>query len=214
MGPLRPGSGHGEVRRSHQGRPREVERKRRDGRRTVEQVSSRQQSHGERVSPAKFQETSKRRRQEDRPRHDMIKVRDRVAEERVQLAIAEKSAQPAKEGASVTSTTQVATDYSSLGVKELKDLLTAAGVSFVGATEKNDLVRLLVKTRAQAATRAGAFCATKSWRLVPDGVSMPPGLEVKFDLQKGCTYARMVSTPKSMKTADSKESTLHALLAT
>jgi len=82
-------------------------------------------------------------------------------------------------------------EHAKLGIKELKELLTAAGVSFAGATEKDDLVRLLTKARAQAANDALQFVATKEWQRVGDGVALPPGLEVKFDLAKGCNYARL-----------------------
>ena len=43
-----------------------------------------------------------------------------------------------------------------LGIKELKNLLTEAGVSFAGATEKEDLVRLMTKSKAQAAVQKDA----------------------------------------------------------
>merc|ERR1712032_1120944 len=81
--------------------------------------------------------------------------------------------------------------HAKLSIKELKELLTAAGVSFAGATEKADLVRLLSKARAQAACTSGQFVATDKWRMVPQGVSLPPGLEVKFDLKHGCNFARI-----------------------
>lgn len=80
--------------------------------------------------------------------------------------------------------------HAKLGIRELKDLLTAAGVSFAGATEKDDLVRLLSKARAQAAVNAGSFAATTEWQRVPAGVALPLGLEVKVDLRTGCNYAR------------------------
>mmetsp|Transcript_36978 Transcript_36978/g.83633 ORF Transcript_36978/g.83633 Transcript_36978/m.83633 type:complete len:94 (-) Transcript_36978:69-350(-) len=80
-------------------------------------------------------------------------------------------------------------NFSKLGVRELKDLLTAAGVSFAGATEKDDLVRLLAKARAQAV--GATFVATAEWRAVPQGAVLAAGLEVKFDLDKGCNYARL-----------------------
>lgn len=81
--------------------------------------------------------------------------------------------------------------HAKLGVRELKELLTAAGVSFAGATEKEDLVRLLTKARARAAVSNGRFKATAVWQKVPDGIALPPGLEVKFDLDKGCNWARL-----------------------
>lgn len=84
--------------------------------------------------------------------------------------------------------------HAKLGVRELKDLLTAAGVSFAGATEKEDLVRLLSKARAQAAASDGKFIATDVWQRVPDGIALPTGLEVKFDLKLGCNYARLLPT--------------------
>eukprot|EP00927_Polykrikos_kofoidii_P085557 TRINITY_DN9339_c0_g1_i1.p1 TRINITY_DN9339_c0_g1~~TRINITY_DN9339_c0_g1_i1.p1 ORF type:complete len:327 (-),score=57.15 TRINITY_DN9339_c0_g1_i1:22-1002(-) len=82
-------------------------------------------------------------------------------------------------------------EHAKLGIKELKELLTAAGVSFMGATEKEDLVRLLTKARAQAALGENQFEATKEWQKVPDGAALQTGLEVKFDLAKGCNYARI-----------------------
>lgn len=81
--------------------------------------------------------------------------------------------------------------HANLGIKELKELLTAAGVSFAGATEKEDLVRLLTKARAQASVSANTFNATAEWQRVPQGFALPPGLEVKFDLKLGCNYARI-----------------------
>jgi len=86
---------------------------------------------------------------------------------------------------------EVNMDHVNLGVKELKELLTAAGMSFAGATEKEDLVRLLTKARAQAAASKDVFVPTYSWREVPEGVSLPPGLEVKFDIASGRNYAKM-----------------------
>lgn len=90
-------------------------------------------------------------------------------------------------------------EHAKLGIKELKELLTAAGVSFAGATEKDDLVRLLTKARAQAASSDIVFVATKEWQRVGSGVAVPQGLEVRFDLAKGCNYARLPpeSTPES-----------------
>lgn len=87
--------------------------------------------------------------------------------------------------------------HAKLGIRELKDLLTAAGVSFAGATEKEDLVRLLTKARAQAAANNGKFVATDAWQRVPEGSALPPGLEVKFDLDKGGNYARLLQTRAS-----------------
>lgn len=88
-------------------------------------------------------------------------------------------------------TTSKVPDHACLGIRELKELLTAAGVSFAGATEKEDLVRLLTKARAQAAASKGILVATDVWQRVPDGTALPPGLEVKLDLEKGCNYARI-----------------------
>jgi len=82
-------------------------------------------------------------------------------------------------------------DYSKLGVRELKDLLTAAGINFQGATEKDDLIRLLEKTRARAVLEAGSFKPTAQWQPVPNGAALPAGLEVKVDLKTGCNYARL-----------------------
>lgn len=88
--------------------------------------------------------------------------------------------------------------HQKLGIKELKELLTAAGVSFAGATEKEDLVRLLTKARVQAAHNLVRFVATEVWQKVQPGVSLPTGLEIKFDLKKGANYARL---PAKKKTA-------------
>lgn len=86
--------------------------------------------------------------------------------------------------------------FAKLGVKDLKEKLTAAGVSFAGATEKEDLVRLLSKARAQEAAHGARFVATKVWQRVPDGAVLPSGLEVKFDMEKGCNYARIPQPTK------------------
>ncbi|CAJ1338555.1 unnamed protein product [Effrenium voratum] len=84
-----------------------------------------------------------------------------------------------------------AVELGKMGVKELKELLKDAGVSFAGATEKEDLVRLLTKARAQAKANDVKFVASKQWQRVPDGVALPTGLEVKFDMDRGCNYARI-----------------------
>jgi len=93
---------------------------------------------------------------------------------------------PSAEGGGTPKVASQVVSHAKLGVRELKDLLTAAGVSFEGATEKQDLVRLLTKARAQAAISDGMFVATATWQRVEDGVALPPGLEVKFDLGRGC----------------------------
>jgi len=121
-------------------------------------------------------------------------------------------------------------DHARLSVKELKELLSSAGVSFAGATEKDDLVRLLSRAKAQAALRANMFVPTSQWKEVPTGVALPPGLEVKFDLQKGCQYARKPqardrktrgttssssiakASPAKSSLARSSSTSLHALL--
>ncbi|CAE7826409.1 unnamed protein product [Symbiodinium sp. CCMP2592] len=90
----------------------------------------------------------------------------------------------------------LAVELSKLGVKELKDLLGDAGVSFAGATEKEDLVRLLTKARAQSKANDVKFIASRQWQRVPDGVALPPGLEVKFDMDRGCNYARIPAEKK------------------
>ncbi|OLP94615.1 hypothetical protein AK812_SmicGene23356 [Symbiodinium microadriaticum] len=90
----------------------------------------------------------------------------------------------------------LAVELSKLGVKELKDLLGDAGVSFAGATEKEDLVRLLTKARAQSKANDVKFVASRQWQRVPDGVALPPGLEVKFDMERGCNYARIPAEKK------------------
>lgn len=82
--------------------------------------------------------------------------------------------------------------HAKLSVRELKELLTAAGFSYEGATEKNELVRLLTKARAQASAAKDQFVALANWQRVPDGIALPPGLEVKFDLRHGCNYARLM----------------------
>lgn len=91
---------------------------------------------------------------------------------------------------------EMAVAHAKLGIKELKELLTAAGMSFAGATEKEDLVRLLTKARVQAAHAEVRFVATETWQKVPDGASLPTGLEVKFDLKKGANYARLPAKKK------------------
>lgn len=87
-------------------------------------------------------------------------------------------------------------EYQKKGVKELKELLKEVGVSSAGATEKEDLVRLLTKATAQARAGKTSFVATKMWQRVPEGSAIPAGLEVKFDMDKGCNYARL---PKEEK---------------
>jgi len=82
-------------------------------------------------------------------------------------------------------------DHANLSVKELKDLLTAAGVSYAGATEKDDLVQLVTRVRARAAASQDMFAPTVEWQKVVDGASLPPGLEIKLDIESGCNYARL-----------------------
>lgn len=77
-----------------------------------------------------------------------------------------------------------------MSVRELKEGLLELGISSAGATEKEDLVRLLEKGRAQRNASQSSFVATDHWQAVPAGVAIPAGLEVKFDLEKGCNYAR------------------------
>lgn len=89
-----------------------------------------------------------------------------------------------------------AVELGKLGVKELKELLKDAGVSFAGATEKEDLVRLLTKARAQAKANDIKFVASQQWQRVPEGVALPAGLEVKFDMDRGCNYARLPAEKK------------------
>jgi len=91
-------------------------------------------------------------------------------------------------------------DYSGHSVKDLKEFLTAVGVSFAGATEKSDLEKLLRKARALAAASDNMFKATATWQSVPDGMSLPPGLEVKFDITTGVNMARLLPAKKPPKT--------------
>ena len=63
-----------------------------------------------------------------------------------------------------------------MSIRELKLALVAAGVSSAGATEKADLVRLLTKTRMQAAVRANSFEASAERQAAPKGAALPPGL--------------------------------------
>lgn len=88
-------------------------------------------------------------------------------------------------------------DYSSHSVKELKEFLTAIGVSFAGATEKTDLERLLRKARAMAAANDNMFKPTEAWQVVEDGMALPHGLEVKLDITTGRNLARLLPTKKS-----------------
>jgi len=92
-----------------------------------------------------------------------------------------------------------AIELAKLSVKELKEQITQSGLSFAGATEKEELVRLLTKHRAQkmAAATADSFVPSKMWQRVPDGVAIPTGLEVKFDMEKGCNYARIPPEKKT-----------------
>eukprot|EP00930_Biecheleria_cincta_P019573 TRINITY_DN1489_c0_g1_i2.p1 TRINITY_DN1489_c0_g1~~TRINITY_DN1489_c0_g1_i2.p1 ORF type:complete len:174 (+),score=56.46 TRINITY_DN1489_c0_g1_i2:340-861(+) len=92
-----------------------------------------------------------------------------------------------------------AIELAKLSVKELKEQITQSGLSFAGATEKEELVRLLTKYRAQkmAAASTGNFVPSKMWQRVPDGVAVPAGLEVKFDMEKGCNYARIPPESKT-----------------
>mmetsp|Transcript_1308 Transcript_1308/g.3794 ORF Transcript_1308/g.3794 Transcript_1308/m.3794 type:complete len:691 (+) Transcript_1308:59-2131(+) len=83
-----------------------------------------------------------------------------------------------------------------LSVRELKEQIAEVGLSAAGATEKEDLVRLLEKGRAQKSVSKGSFVPSETWQAVPKGVAIPAGLEVKFDLDKGCNYAR---TPPGKK---------------
>lgn len=85
-------------------------------------------------------------------------------------------------------------EHAKMSIKELKELLTKLGVSFQGATEKDDLVRLCTKARAQAEANAGKFVASAKWQRVPDGVALPAGLEVKFDMDTGANWARLLPT--------------------
>jgi len=86
--------------------------------------------------------------------------------------------------------------WAKMGIKELKELLVAAEVSTAGCTEKEDLIKLLCRNRAQAAAKGATFVASKMWQRVPDGQVLPPGLEVKFDMDKGGNYARLPAPPK------------------
>jgi len=92
-----------------------------------------------------------------------------------------------------------AIELAKLSVKDLKEQITQSGLSFAGATEKEELVRLLTKHRAQkmAVATAGSFAPSRMWQRVPDGVAIPTGLEVKFDMEKGCNYARIPPEPKT-----------------
>jgi len=102
-------------------------------------------------------------------------------------------------------------EHAKLSVKELKVHLAAAGVSCVGATEKDDLVRLL--TRAYAQSSLKVFVATAEWQPVPNGTALPPGLEIKMDTSKGVNYARFpggklppVRAPKATPVAPAAQS--------
>eukprot|EP00931_Biecheleriopsis_adriatica_P078476 TRINITY_DN51936_c0_g1_i1.p1 TRINITY_DN51936_c0_g1~~TRINITY_DN51936_c0_g1_i1.p1 ORF type:complete len:187 (+),score=51.54 TRINITY_DN51936_c0_g1_i1:90-650(+) len=85
-----------------------------------------------------------------------------------------------------------------LTVKELKDEIQQAGFSFAGAAEKEDLVRLVQRARAHQHLGEG-FVATEEWQKVPEGMAVPPGIEVRFDLEKGCNYARLPPVDTSRK---------------
>lgn len=87
-------------------------------------------------------------------------------------------------------------DPANLSVRALKEVLTAAGVSFAGVNEKQDLVRLLNKARSRAAAQKNVFVASHSWEEVPVGMALPPGLEVRFDIASGINYARLPPPPK------------------
>mmetsp|Transcript_27881 Transcript_27881/g.83337 ORF Transcript_27881/g.83337 Transcript_27881/m.83337 type:complete len:687 (+) Transcript_27881:41-2101(+) len=78
-----------------------------------------------------------------------------------------------------------------LSVRELKEQIAEVGLSAAGATEKEELVRLLEKGRARQSASKGSFVPTETWQAVPTGAAIPAGLEVKFDLAKGCNYARL-----------------------
>jgi hypothetical protein len=84
-------------------------------------------------------------------------------------------------------------EHAKLGIKSLKELLTSAGVNFAGATEKDDLVRLLTKSRSLSALNEIQMVWTFEWQRVPEGVALQPGLEIKFDMAKGCNFARLMS---------------------
>lgn len=88
-------------------------------------------------------------------------------------------------------------DYSKLSIKELKERLATADVNTAGATEKDDLVRLLTKARAQAESVKAMLVATTKWQEVPKGVSVPPGCEVKFNMTTGKNYARLAPPAES-----------------
>lgn len=92
-----------------------------------------------------------------------------------------------------------AAELAKLSVKELKEQITQSGLSFAGATEKEELVRLLTKHRAQkmAAASGNSFVPSKMWQRVPEGTAISAGLEVKFDMEKGCNYARIPPEPKT-----------------
>jgi len=85
---------------------------------------------------------------------------------------------------------------SKMSVKELKELLEAAGANAAGATEKDDLVRLLARTNAQAAAHNNQLVATEEWQEVAKGVAIPQGCEVKFDMATGKNYARLSQAKK------------------
>lgn len=98
-------------------------------------------------------------------------------------------------------------EHATWGIKQLKEELTELGMGFAGATEKEDLVRLLTKAKAQALNNSIVFSAGPDWSKVPKGVALPPGLEVRFDLAKGCNYARLPAPdPKKLpETIDATE---------
>jgi len=88
---------------------------------------------------------------------------------------------------------QTVVDYSLLSVRDLKRLLNEAGISGSGATEKTELVRLL--RRANAHKSLAKFEASSAWQLVTPGTALPPGLEVRFDLETGQNFARCLPSP-------------------
>ena len=45
---------------------------------------------------------------------------------------------------------------------------------------------------AAAGGRVGKFIPTKEWQEVPEGVGVPPGLEIRMDLASGKNFARLI----------------------
>mmetsp|Transcript_18910 Transcript_18910/g.47426 ORF Transcript_18910/g.47426 Transcript_18910/m.47426 type:complete len:248 (+) Transcript_18910:80-823(+) len=92
-----------------------------------------------------------------------------------------------------------------LSASQLKERLAALGVPTAGVTERDDLVRLLERSRSQGGEES--FVATHEWQRVPAGAILEPGLEVRFDFAgEGASFARLpavASTQPSSNVASS-----------